>query len=95
MPPPSTSAAANKQRQLVTLNAQLEKLQNLLYETEDLMRGTAEQADHYRALGGLHGALLMAAAKVLGDGGAGAGSGNEAAAVGNPRGTEASSSSSP
>lgn len=34
------------------------------------------QAEHIRALGGIHGALLMSAAKILGEGGVGAGTGS-------------------
>ncbi|KAF8453012.1 DASH complex subunit Hsk3 like-domain-containing protein [Terfezia claveryi] len=75
--PPSTTASAssNKHRQLSHLNSQLTQLHAHLSDLEDLVRMTAVQAEHIRALGGIHGALLMSAAKILGEGGVVAGTG--------------------
>ncbi|KAI5809985.1 DASH complex subunit Hsk3 like-domain-containing protein [Peziza echinospora] len=68
------SSASNKQRQLSHLNSQLAQLHAHISDLENLVRITAVQAEHIRSLGGIHGALLMSAAKVLGEG---AGSENE------------------
>lgn len=57
--PPSTTSTtvSNKQRQLSHLNSQLAHLHSHLSDLEDLVRMTAVQAEHIRALGGIHGAL--------------------------------------
>ena len=59
--PPSiaVSASSNKHRQLSHLNSQLTQLQAHLSDLEDLVRMTAVQAEHIRALGGIHGALYV------------------------------------
>ncbi|RPB27585.1 hypothetical protein L211DRAFT_865733 [Terfezia boudieri ATCC MYA-4762] len=59
--PPSTTASAssNKHRQLSHLNSQLTQLHAHLSDLEDLVRMTAVQAEHIRALGGIHGAFLL------------------------------------
>ncbi|KAF8472638.1 DASH complex subunit Hsk3 like-domain-containing protein, partial [Kalaharituber pfeilii] len=82
VPSSLNSAASNKQRQLSHLNAQLSQLHAHLSDLDELMQITAVQADHIRALGGIHGALLMSATKILGEGGAGAAA--AAASVNNP-----------
>jgi len=73
MPPPARNARQSlapstaKARQLSHLNSQLAQLQAHLADLQDIMRVTAVQAENIKALGGLNGALLMAAGKVLGE----------------------------
>jgi len=70
---PSLAPSNTKARQLAHLHSQLAQLQAALADLEDISRVTAVQAENIKALGGLNGALLMAASKVLGDAGAGEG----------------------
>jgi len=56
----TASASSNKNRQLSHLNSQLTQLHAHLEDLEDLVRMTAVQAEHIRALGGIHGALYVA-----------------------------------
>ncbi|CUS13877.1 unnamed protein product [Tuber aestivum] len=75
MPQPSSSRntrqslapSTAKARQLSHLNSQLAQLQAHLADLQDIMRVTAVQAENIKSLGGLNGALLMAAGKVLGE----------------------------
>jgi len=63
----SLAPSTAKARQLSHLNSQLAQLQAHLADLQDIMRVTAVQAENIKALGGLNGALLMAAGKVLGE----------------------------
>ncbi|KAL7269763.1 hypothetical protein RUND412_007557 [Rhizina undulata] len=75
---PSLAPSNAKARQLSHLHSQLAQLQAHLSDLEDILRVTAVQAESIRALGGLNGALLMSAGKVLGDAGAGQNSNSDA-----------------
>ncbi|KAJ4148021.1 hypothetical protein LMH87_002510 [Akanthomyces muscarius] len=56
-----------KSRQLNHLHSQLAQLSANLSDTENLLRMTSVQADAMRGLGSWHGALFMAASRVLGE----------------------------
>ncbi|KAI5804913.1 hypothetical protein EDC01DRAFT_641319 [Geopyxis carbonaria] len=71
LPRPSLAPSSQKARQLSHLHSQLAQLQAHLADLEEVSRVTAVQAEHIRVLGSLNGALLMGAAKVLGEQGAG------------------------
>lgn len=61
------SGNAVKARQLAQLHSQLSQLSANLADTENLLRMTSVQAECMRGLGSWHGALFMAASKVLGE----------------------------
>lgn len=56
-----------KSRQLSHLHSQLAQLSANLSDTENLLRMTSVQAEAMRGLGSWHGALFMAASRVLGE----------------------------
>ncbi|KAG9232407.1 DASH complex subunit Hsk3 like-domain-containing protein [Amylocarpus encephaloides] len=67
-PPRLSTAPGNvKNRQFAHLNSQLAQLSANLADTENLLRMTSIQAERVRELGAFHGALFMAASKVLGE----------------------------
>jgi len=63
----SITPSSIKPRQLSHLHAQLSELSKNLANTENLLRMTSVQAESMRGLGGWHGGMFMAAAKVLGE----------------------------
>ncbi|CEJ91227.1 hypothetical protein VHEMI06952 [[Torrubiella] hemipterigena] len=64
---PTPGGTAMKSRQLTQLHSQLAQLSANLSDTENLLRMTSVQAEAMRGLGTWHGALFMAASKVLGE----------------------------
>ncbi|KAI1362622.1 DASH complex subunit Hsk3 like-domain-containing protein [Xylaria arbuscula] len=64
---PQASGGVVKARQLTHLHSQLAQLSANLADTENLLRMTSVQADAMRGLGSWHGAMFMAASKVLGE----------------------------
>ncbi|MCJ1363709.1 hypothetical protein MMC16_002818 [Acarospora aff. strigata] len=84
----STFPPSVKPRQLSHLHSQLAQLQAHMADLENLLRMTAVQAEHVRALGGYCGGLFMAASKVLGEETVGGGGGGEGGGSGSGRGVE-------
>lgn len=63
----SAASGQMKSRQLSHLHSQLAQLSANLSDTENLLRMTSVQAEAMRGLGSWHGALFMAASRVLGE----------------------------
>ncbi|KAK9319576.1 DASH complex subunit Hsk3 like-domain-containing protein [Lipomyces orientalis] len=62
---PSTEPSTIKPRQMSHLHSQLAQLQANLSDLESLVRVTAVQAEYIKRLGGLQGALFLAAGRVF------------------------------